>query len=381
MDPSDIKRLAHQFMINAVKVKPGDNIWIEHQGPKGLPIALACVEEVEAVGGHAHVVDSGAAAVNRDVGPLDEAGIKAYGEAQLDAMKPMQGYIRIKDDDDQSQIALTDEQRAQWKRAMRPMIDYRVNNTRWLVTAAPTEEFAAACRMDFAEFEQFYRDVCLANYPAMDAAAQPLAGIMDDKEVHIYSPGQGTDLTFRTIKGKGIPCTGTLNIPDGECFTAPVKDSINGTIKFGPSAYDGQRFQFIKLTFKNGHIESAEAENEERTAMLNKMLDTDDGARFVGEFAINFNPYIKHPTGSILFDEKIDGGIHLAMGACYDEAPNGNKSAVHWDMVHIQRPDYGGGELYVDGRLIRKDGVFVVPELLALNPENLKAATPKPGPA
>ncbi len=108
--------------------------------------------------------------------------------------------------------------------------------------------------------------------------------------------------------------------------------------------------------------------------MLNRILDTDPGARYVGEFSINFNPFILHPTGSILFDEKIAGGIHMAMGNCYDDAPNGNKSAVHWDLVHIQRPDYGGGELYLDGRLIRKDGIFVVPELFGLNPENLKAA-------
>jgi len=220
----------------------------------------------------------------------------------------------------------------------------------------------------------FYRDVCLVDYGKMTEAVKPLEKLMTEgKKVRIYSPAQETDLRFSIEGIPAIPCTGTLNIPDGECFTAPVRNSINGTIRFGPSSYDGQKFGFIRLLFKDGHIDEAEAENAERTARLNQMLDTDPGARYTGEFSINFNPFIRHPTGSILFDEKIDGGIHMAMGNCYDQAPNGNKSSVHWDMVHIQRADYGGGELYIDDRLIRKDGIFVVPELLALNPENLKA--------
>jgi aminopeptidase len=207
----------------------------------------------------------------------------------------------------------------------------------------------------------------------MTEAVRPLEKIMTEgKSCRISSPSQDTDLSF-SIEGLGAtPCTGERNIPDGECFTAPVKDSINGTIKFGPSNYDGQRFAFIKLTFKNGRIESAEAENAERTAMLNGILDTDAGARYIGEFSINFNPYVKHPTGSILFDEKIDGGIHMAAGRAYEGlTDNGNRSASQWDMVHIQRADYGGGQLWIDDRLIREDGRFVVPELQGLNPEQL----------
>ncbi len=264
---------------------------------------------------------------------------------------------------------------------MNPMLRHRVNNTRWLVTAAPTEEFAKACGMEMAAFEAFYLDVCLLDYQNMQQAARPLQKIMQEgKDVHIHSPAQETDLRFSIA---GIPahiCAGELNIPDGECYTAPVRDSINGTIKFGPSVYEGQRFAFIKLAFKDGRIVAASAENDERTARLNALLDSDEGARYAGEFAINFNPLIQHPTGSILFDEKIDGGIHIAMGACYDDAPNGNKSVIHWDMVHIQRPDYGGGDLYIDGRLVRRDGLFAVPELAGLNPEALKKSSPKINP-
>jgi len=227
----------------------------------------------------------------------------------------MQGYIRIDDDADQAHTSLPPEQMALYKKALQPVNDYRVNNTRWLVTAAPTEEFAAACGMSFGEFQAFYRDVCLVDYGKMTEAVKPLEKIMTEgKSVRIYSPSQDTDLSFSIEGIPAIPCTGTLNIPDGECFTAPVKNSINGTIRFGPSSYDGQKFAFIRLTFQDGHIEHAQAENPERTATLNRMLDTDPGARYTGEFSINFNPFIRQPTGSILFDEKIDGGIHMAMG-------------------------------------------------------------------
>lgn len=161
-----------------------------------------------------------------------------------------------------------------------------------------------------------------------------------------------------------------MNIPDGEVFTAPVKESVNGTISFNaPTVYEGKRFESIKLHFEKGKITHAESSD---TDALNKILDTDEGARYVGEFAIGVNPYITSPMCDILFDEKIAGSIHFTPGACYDEASNGNQSVIHWDMVFIQTPEYGGGELYFDDVLVRKDGLFVIEELKALNPENLK---------
>jgi len=381
VDQSDLKKLARQFMRNAVQVRAGDNVWIEYRGPKAHPLAQACSADVLAAGATPHMVDSGSAAINAEVGPMSAEQIAAFGVALLERMKTMQGYIRIDDDADQSKLTLSDDVRTLYKQAIGPMTAHRVNTTRWLVTVAPTEEFAAACGMTFPQFEEFYRDVCLIDYGTMTEAVKPLERLMTvGKTCRIVSPKQETDLTM-SIDGIGAtPCTGANNIPDGECFTAPVRDSVNGTIKFGPSNYDGQRFAFIKLTFKNGRIETAEAENAERTAMLNQMLDTDPGARYIGEFSLNFNPYVKHPTGSILFDEKIDGGIHMAAGRAYEGiTDNGNRSAVHWDMVHIQRPDYGGGEVWIDGQLIRKDGRFVLPELEGLNPEQLAAATEKAG--
>jgi aminopeptidase len=371
---SDLKKLAHQFMANAVKVRPGDNTWIEHRGPKAALLAETCAVETRELGGVARMVDSGSAVINREISPLSDAEIAAYGERKLQEMKKMQAYIRIEDDADYGKVALGDRLML-FQKAMAPMANYRVNNTNWLVVAAPTEEFAADCGMSLAAFERFYCNVCLLDYRRMTQAVKPLVALMAAaKSMRVVSPAQETDLSFRKDGLGAIPCTGLRNIPDGECFTAPIKTSVNGTIKFGPSKYIGQHFEWIKLTFADGRVAAAQADTPERTKMLNKILDTDEGARYVGEFSLNFNPEVREPTGSILFDEKIDGGIHMAMGKCYADADNGNHSDIHWDMIHIQRADHGGGEIYIDDRLIRKDGRFVIPELEALNPENLKAA-------
>jgi aminopeptidase len=276
MDSLTLQKLAQQFMVNAVRTQPGDHIWVEYRGPKAKVLAETCAAKVEEIGGHPFLVDTGAATINSTVGPLSAEGIAALGNEKLVQMKGMQGYIRVDDDADQAKITLPPEQMVRYKRALQAVNDYRVNHTRWLVTAAPTEELAAACGMSFADFETFYRDVCLIEYGKMTEAVKPLEKLMaEGRTVRIHSPAQETDLSFSIEGVPAIPCTGTLNIPDGECFTAPVKDSIQGTIRFGPSVYDGQKFAFIRLTFQDGRIEEAQAENAERTAMLNRMLDTD----------------------------------------------------------------------------------------------------------
>lgn len=379
MKQADFDRLARQFT-RAIKVRPGDHVWVEYLGSVAKKLADTLASHIDALGGFPLLVDNSAAFINHYIGAMSVDEIAAWGRKKLAAMQGMQCYIRISDDADKAKVKLPDDKDMALKTAVRLFTDYRINNTRWLVVAAPTQEFAAACNMSLRKFEKFYLQVNLVDYETMTEAVKPLEKLMTDgKTVRIASANQETDLHFSIAGIPAIPCTGSINIPDGECFTAPVRDLINGTIKFGPSNYDGQRFPWIKLKFEHGKIVDAQSSTAERTAALNKILDTDEGARYTGEFAINFNPYIKHPTGNILFDEKIDGGVHIAMGMCYDTAPNGNKSKVHWDMVHIQRPDYGGGELYIDDRLIRKDGIFVVPELLALNPENLMGVSKKLG--
>jgi aminopeptidase len=190
-----------------------------------------------------------------------------------------------------------------------------------------------------------------------------------EKADRVRITGKDTDLSF-SIKGMpAIKCDGKLNIPDGEVFSAPLRSSVNGVITYNtPAVYMGVTFENIRLEFKDGKIIKATANNTER---INRIFDTDEGARYVGEFSIGLNPYIEKPMKDTLFDEKIKGSIHFTPGSSYDECNNGNKSAIHWDLVFIQRPEYGGGEIWFDDTLIRKDGIFVVDKLKCLNPENL----------
>jgi len=251
---------------------------------------------------------------------------------------------------------------------LKPANDFLVDERRWVLLNWPTPGLAQKAGMSTTAFADFLLDVCNVDYVKMAERQKRLKELMDKTDkVRIVSPG--TDLTF-SIKGiPAVMCAGECNIPDGEVYTAPVRESVNGTITFNtPSPYHGKVFHNICLTFKDGKIVKAEASDTNR---LNEILDTDEGARYIGEFAIGLNPLIKEPIGDILFDEKICGSLHFTPGDAYYEADNGNNSSIHWDMVLIQRPEYGGGELYFDDVLIRKDGLFVIDSLKGLNPENL----------
>lgn len=248
----------------------------------------------------------------------------------------------------------------------------RVPKTKWVVLRWPHAAMAQSAGMSTEAFEDFYFRVCAGvDYEKMRNAMKPLEDLMrKTDQVHITGPG--TDLTF-SIKGIGaVGCWGARNIPDGECFTCPVKDSVNGTIAFNcETLYRGTVFNNIRLVMKNGKVAEASADSPDNTKKLNDILDSDEGARYIGEWSLAFNPYILKPMKDILFDEKIAGSFHFTPGQAYEEADNGNRSQVHWDMVLIQRPEYGGGEIKFDGKTIRKDGLFTLPELAGLNPENL----------
>jgi aminopeptidase len=261
------------------------------------------------------------------------------------------------------------ERMALYSRATRPVMDYRVKKTRWCVLRWPTPSMAQGASMSTEAFENFFFEVCTMDYPKMARAMVPLEKRLK-KADRVRLKGPGTDLAF-SIKGIGAKmCKGDRNIPDGEVFSCPVKNSVNGQIQFNtPTLYSGTKFERVYLEFKDGKVVKATANNTQR---LNEILDTDPGARYVGEFSLGLNPYILNPMCDILFDEKIAGSLHFTPGQAYDECNNGNRSAVHWDMVLIQRPDWGGGEIWFDDELIRKDGLFEPKDLKPLNPENLK---------
>ena len=291
-------------------------------------------------------------------------------DIEMFRMKKVQAYIALRGSANASEAADVDSKRmALFARILRPVQNYRVNQTRWVVLRWPTPSMAQAAGMSTEAFENLYFAVCTMDYPRMAKAMIPLERRMRTADrVRLVSPG--TDLAFR-IKGIGAKmCKGDRNIPDGEVFSCPVKDSVNGRIQFNtPTIYSGTKFENVRLEFRAGKIVKAESNNTKR---LNEILDTDPGARYVGEFSLGFNPYILRPMCDILFDEKIAGSLHFTPGQAYEECDNGNRSAVHWDMVLIQRPEWGGGEIWFDDELIRKDGIFLPKDLKPLNPANLK---------
>ncbi|MGE5509372.1 MAG: aminopeptidase [Chitinophagales bacterium] len=370
IDPR-LTQLAKTIIDYSTELKAGEKILIECIGP-GDDLAAALVRRAYEVGGVPFLTLK-RPQLNREL-------LLGATEAQYDAMaaweaarmKEMQAYVGLRASENSAELAdVPQEKQAIYARHFwRPVhSEIRVPKTRWVVLRYPTPSMAQQAGMSTAAFEELYFKVCNLDYSKMSAAMDALVDLMQRTD-QVRLVGPGTDLSF-SIKGiPAIKCDGKLNLPDGEVYTAPVKDSVNGTIAYNTqSTYQGTRFDNVKLTFRDGKIVEATANDDQA---INAIFDTDEGARYVGEFAIGVNPYVLYPMNETLFDEKIAGSIHFTPGSSYDDAFNGNKSAVHWDLVLIQRPDYGGGEIWFDGRLIRKDGLFVVPELAGLNPDNLK---------
>jgi aminopeptidase len=309
--------------------------------------------------------------VNREIlRAINPAHARLVRDLELFRMKKMQAYIAIRGSSNATENAdVPSDRMALYARTTRPVLNYRVSKTRWCVLRWPTPSMAQAAGLSTEAFEDLYFDVCTLDYRKMARAMAPLHRRMKRADrVRIKSPG--TDLAF-SIKGIGAQmCKGDRNIPDGEVFSCPVKDSINGRIQFNtPTLYAGTKFENVCLEFKHGRVVKATGSNTRR---LNEILDTDPGARYTGEFSLGFNPFILNPMCDILFDEKIAGSLHLTPGQAYEDCDNGNRSAVHWDMVLIQRPEWGGGEIWFDDELIRKNGMFVPRDLKPLNPANLK---------
>ena len=366
-----MKKLTSNLVNYSCKVKPGDNVLIEATDIQKDTVCLL-VKEVYAAGGLPHVWLRDRR-VMRDLiigSTKEQLELLAGNDAAF--MGKMQCYIGMRGGNNSAEFA--DVPQDKLKQYMRIYSDrvhgnIRVPDTRWVVLRNPDEGMALQANMSTEAFEQFFFDVCCLDYGKMDRAMQPLKELMERTD-RVRLTAQDTDITF-SIKGlPAIKCAGEVNIPDGEIFTAPVRGSINGRITYNtPALYNGYTYEKISFLFKDGKIVEATGNN---TKQINEILDTDEGARYVGEFAIGVNPYITQAMKDTLFDEKITGSIHFTPGRAYDECDNGNKSAIHWDLVLLQTPDVGGGKIWFDGVLIRKDGIFVVPELEALNPENLK---------
>ena len=301
---------------------------------------------------------------------IDGRALDLTAAHELARMKKMDAYIAIRGSDNISELADVPIDRMKLvAKKLRPLQDQRVQKTKWVVLRWPTPAMAQLAGMSTEAFEDFFFKVCTLDYRKLQPGMKALKTLME-KTDKVQIKGPGTDLRF-SIKGiPAIICGGDRNIPDGEVFSCPVKDSVQGHVTFNaPSIYQSTAFDNVRLDFRDGKIVEA---TSNQTKNLNAVLDSDAGARYIGEFSLGCNPYIMHPMRDILFDEKIAGSFHFTPGQAYREADNGNRSQVHWDMVSIQRKDYGGGEIYFDGKLVRQNGEFLPKSLLSLNWVNFK---------
>ena len=365
-----VQTLAYNLVNKSVKLGKGDKLLIENIGYE-QELVTALVDEAYKADGLPFVWIKDPATQRSLMMHLNEEQAHIWAENEANLMEKMDCYIGVRSGANKYETAdVPTEQNALYSKLVSMPVHEEIRlKKRWCVLRYPSPSMAQLAGMSTAAFEDYYFDVCCLDYEKMSKAMDALVERMAKTDkVHITGPN--TDLTF-SIKGMPpIKCDGELNIPDGEVFSCPIKDSVNGVLTYNtPSVFEGFTYENIRFEFKNGKIVEATSNDTER---INKVLDVDEGARYIGEFAIGVNPYITFPMRDTLFDEKIAGSFHFTPGQCYEECDNGNNSANHWDLVAIQTAEWGGGEMFFDGELIRKDGLFVPEYLHCLNPENLK---------
>lgn len=368
MNDPRIDRLAEVLVSHSCRLKAGENVLIEAFDLPEPNLICRLVERAAAVGARPFVSCKNNTVLRSLYKTATTESMGLLGQFEANVMSQMQAYIGVRGTSNSEEMSdvpgsqLDLVQQNVWKPVH---IDLRVAKTKWVVLRYPTPSFAQSARMSTEAFEQFYFDVCTADYEAMARNQEPLRERMLAAD-HVKITGPGTDIEFSI---KGIPviaCNGRRNIPDGEVFTAPVRDSVNGVITYNaPSRYQGTIFERVRFEFKNGKIVDASCQGQNKR--LNEILDSDEGGRYLGEWSLGCNNRIKHPMCDTLFDEKIGGSLHLTPGNAYETADNGNRSQIHWDLVLIQTPEYGGGEVWFDGELLRKDGRFLPADLQPLN--------------
>jgi aminopeptidase len=374
MKDQRFEQLARLLVGHSMRVTAGDKVLIEaFDIPTDFTAEL--VRQVAAAGGLPLVSTYHQQVLRALYQVSTEEQMRLLGAVERQRMEAVQCYAGVRGSHNISEMSdVPKEKMDLYERLWWTPVhqDVRVRKTRWVVLRWPTASMSQAAQMSTEAFEDFYFRVCAGvDYDKMQHAMEPLHALMDRTD-RVVIHGPGTELSFSKKGIATIPCFGQRNIPDGEIFTCPVRDSVNGNVQYNcDTLYRGTLFSNVRLEFKNGRVVDASAGSQ--TAKLNEILDADEGARFIGEWSLALNPHVLKPMQDILFDEKIAGSFHLTPGNAYDEADNGNRSQVHWDMVCIQRPEYGGGEIWFDGKLIRKDGLFMLPELADLNPDRLGA--------
>lgn len=361
-----IKKLSNTIVNYSVGVKEGDRVLIQYENALCKPLVIQLVKDIykkKAIPS-TKLIDNEISSLileNADSKTIDEIVKQKTYEVENNDV-----FIRIcYTENEYEDSKISKNIRRELGEKSQEIDDVRINKRRWTLLNYPSVIDAYKAHMKYEDFYNFSMDVMNVDYKTLNEKIKPLKELME-KTDKVKIVGPGTDLTF-SIKGlPAVPCCGNANIPDGELYTAPIKNSVNGVITYNtPSPYHGNIFNNIKLEFKDGKI--INCTTTEHNEELIEIFNTDEGARYVGEFSLGFNPMITKPMGDILYDEKIMGSLHFTPGRCYEDCDNGNISSIHWDLVLIQTEQYGGGKIYFDDVLIRKDGMFVLDELKDLN--------------
>ncbi len=368
-------KLSKNLVNYSVELKKGELLYLEIKGKEPLNLGKEIINEATACGAIPFIVYNDASLIRRFLLSASKEQIIGLANLHLEIMKKMDAYIGIKGDDnifDFSDVPKETMKIYNEEYIGRVHIKERVENTKWCVLRYPTPSMFALAEKSQEEFEDFFFLVSNLDYKKLSYYMNKLKKLMENTD-KVRIKGNGTDISFSIKNIPVISCDGKFNIPDGEVFTAPIRDSVNGFIEYNtPSIHDSVTYNNVRLEFKDGKIINLHC-SEGNQKSLEKIFDIDEGARYIGEFALGVNPFILKPMKDILFDEKIWGSFHLTPGNSYDKASNGNKSSLHWDLISIQTEEYGGGEIYFDDVLIRKNGEFVHRELEGFKRNNLIA--------
>lgn len=361
-----IGKLSKTIIDYSIAVKENDRVLIQYENELCKPLVKSLVKDIYNNNGIPFVklIDNELESLireNSNSNTIDEiVKLKTYEVENFDC------FIRIcYTENEYEEKNIKSSVRKEIGKKSERIDDIRTNERRWVLLNYPSKFDAYKAKMTYDEFYNYSLDVMTIDYKVLNKKIKPLKELME-KTDKVRIKGNNTDITFSIKNMPAIPCCGTANIPDGELYTAPIKESVNGIISYNtPSPYQGKIFNNIRLEFENGKIVNCSADND--VEKLKEIFDTDEGSRYIGEFSLGFNPKITKPMGDILYDEKIMGSLHFTPGKCYRDCDNGNNSSIHWDLVLIQTEEYGGGEIYFDDVLIRKDGIFVLDELKQLN--------------
>lgn len=360
-----IKEFAEKLVNYCCYIQKGERVLIEVTDEDSFPLVRQIIKEVYKVGGYPYVKLENSSITRELLMNCSKEQQEFNNKVEFERYKGIDARICVRGFSNASELSdIPSSSINVIIDAGRELAEVR-SQKKWVGLRYPNYAIAQLAGMSLESYEDFFYKICNMDYATMSENMENLVDLMNRTD-KVRIVAKDTDLTFSIKDIPAVKCDGKINIPDGEVFTAPVRDSVNGHITFNlPSLYQSFTFENIFFEFKDGKIVRATCNNTEK---LNEILDIDEGARYIGEFSFGVNPNITKPTNDGGIDEKLTGSIHLTPGNCYEEAPNGNESQIHWDMVLMQTPEYGGGCIYFDDVLIRKEGLFVIDELKCLNP-------------